>query len=352
MLQLTQREREVLSVCGLQADLPVAQIALKLRCSENTVRNTIRSLLERRVIEPRNYLDVFQLGLNSYVMLFSLRSDQGHLRTPIISKLASLPGVVWFAEIGGEFEYVMNICQGNVHRLAHFLDQIGDEFGDVFSKKVLVQHSSYRDYSYGFLTDRRFDSDFVGTSPHRSNGLLDETDHLILREIAEHPSSMRSISKRIGLPMSTIQYRLERLKKAGIWIRTIFLINHSALGYSFALILLHTSSSTRALREDLHRFSLGHPNIITLTESIGTWDFELSALAHSPEDLRKLTDSISDRFPGRFSVISYIPLYRLIKWNQYPFRSYEDYLESVAFDWRHSNDLKSQTSLKVCANAR
>ncbi len=331
--QLTQREREILAVCGLQADLPARVIAQRAGCSEQTVRMVLRGLLDRKLIEPRNYLDVFQLGLSSYVLLFSLRSQDVSERRSIIDKLSALTGVAWFAEVGGDYEYVMNVCHGDIHRLISVLDRVGQDFGEVFSKKIVAQHFSYCDYSYGFLTNERNVIDYVGTSWYPARSVLDELDHSILRELAAYPLANKAVCKKLGLALTTLQYRIERLRRAGILKRAIFLINHSALGYSSALLLVYANASSKRLREQLHDFCVHHPHVITLAQSVGSWDYEISALARSPEDLRNLRDDLTRQFSGQFAMISSLPLYRILKWNQYPFTTYQEYLESVGVSY-------------------
>ncbi len=297
------------------------------------MRTVLRGLLDRKLIEPRNYLDVFQLGLSSYVLLFSLRSQDTSERSSLIDKLSSLTGVTWFAEVGGDYEYVMNVCHGDIHRLISVLDRIGEDFGEIFSKKIFAQHFSYCDYSYGFLTTKRNAIDYVGRSWFPARSALDELDHGILRELAAYPLANKVVCKKLGLALTTLQYRIERLRRTGILKRTIFLINYSALGYTCALLLVYANGSSKKLREQLHDFCLHHPHVIALAQSVGSWDYEISALTRSPEDLRNLTNDLTRQFSGQFSMISSLSLYRTLKWNQYPFATYQEYLASLGVSY-------------------
>ena len=181
MERLSDNERLVLSACALSADRPIEAIARQIGLSQSSVRYAIQSMLEREIIEPRNYLDVFRLGLSSYVLLFSLRSQESRQRAQIVEAFAQLPGVVWFSEVGGDYEYILNVCVGDVHKLMQLLDQVGERFGEVFAKKVFAQHVSHRDYSCGFPDDAHFLPDFLGTSPRFTKLNFDETDHQIGR---------------------------------------------------------------------------------------------------------------------------------------------------------------------------
>ncbi|MEY4669677.1 MAG: hypothetical protein RL518_2376 [Pseudomonadota bacterium] len=328
--RLSDNEKLVLSACALSAVRPIEAIARQTGLSQASVRYAIQRMLDERIIEPRNYLDVFRLGLSSYVLLFSLRSQETAQRSQIVEALAKLPGVVWFSEVGGDYEYILNVCVGDVHSLMQLLDQVGERFGEVFSKKVFAQHVSYRDYSYGFSDKGQFSPEFVGTSPRFTKLNFDETDHLVLREIAERPCSYRELAERLKMPTTTAQYRVEKLRREGILKATIFLVNHSLLGFSSILMLLYAKVSNKSLRAALHEFALTSQNITTLTESVGSWDFELSAIARTPNDMRQLRDEIANRFPGQFELISSVPMYRLIRWNQYPFQSFDEYLASTS----------------------
>ncbi len=329
MQRLSEKEMLILSATALDADLPHQEVANRAGCSVGTVRQVLKSLLERRLIEPRNYIDVFRLNLASYVMLFSLDSKQVVKRPELIEALSSLPGTVWFAEVGGDYEFVLNICQGNVHQLLGKVDEIGLRFGNIFSRKIIAQHSMYRDYSYGFLTPEKLQRDWVGTEHQQPILDFDETDHRVLSAIAAYPLSQREVARRLGLPASTVQYRMERLKDLGIWKRTIYLVNHTALGYDFALLLLYAKTSSADLRKRVHEFCQRNPNVVTLTESIGAWDFELSAIGEHSNDIKHLRDSLLQTFTDELHLVSCIPCYRLLKWNQYPFEAFDDYQESL-----------------------
>jgi DNA-binding Lrp family transcriptional regulator len=261
--------------------------------------------------------------------LLSLRGHEGVVRSRIVSKLSELSGVVWFAEIGGDYEYAINICHGGVNRLVPLFDGICGEFGKVFSKKIFAQHFFLCDYSYGFLSKNRAVTEFLETARRPIELQCDEIDHNLLKELGAYPLSARTLSQKLGMPLTTLQYRVDRLRRLGILRRTIFLINHEALGYSSAMLLLYANTSSDVLRRQLHEFCLNHPLVTFLARSIGSWDYEISAVARTPDELRDLRSDLSKQFPGQFDAISSIPLYRLIKWNQYPFQTYAEYLASI-----------------------
>ncbi len=337
MYELTQREREILAVCGLEADLPAAVVAKRAGCSEQTVRVALRGLLDRKLIVQRSCIDISQLGLSSYQLLFSLQTNHMSERQTLLNRLESLPGVVWFAELDGDYNYVMTVCHGEIQLLLSRLDRIGDEFGEIFSKKAFAQQLLCWCYSHSLPTKERSAIELLGVSRSPVRSLLDELDHNLLKELARRPVTIRELCQKLGLAHSTLQYRVERLRRAGILRRAIFMLNHEALGYRDALLLVHANSSSKRLRDQLYDFCAHHPDITALVPAVGGWDYEISAVTREPDFLTMLRSDLMKRFPRQLGMISSFTLRRIMKCNAYPFATYEEYLSSIGADSAEQN---------------
>lgn len=327
---LTLREREILAACALQADLTAGAIARRVGCSEQSVRAVLRSLIERDLIQQRHYIDVFKLGLSSYVWLFSLRPEHSAERSHIIAQLSAVTEVAWLAEVTGHYDFAVQISNGDVYRAVSLFGRIEDQFGYTFSKKSFAQHLSCTDYSYGFLADRWEERDLIETERASIKPEVDKLDHMILRELSCNPGSKRDLSQKLDLSLSTLQYRLAKLHRSGVLKRSTFRINHEALGYSLSVLLVSANSFGKLLKQRLFQFCLRHPYVTALVQSVGDWDYEISMLIRDPAEISALGASLEAEFSGQLSGIAPLQVKRLIKDNQYPFDEYERYLMSAA----------------------
>ena len=151
---------------------------------------------------------------------------------------------------------------------------------------------------------------------------IDHIDHLILSALtADGTMSGHQLARLLGLPQSTVDYRLKKLKSAGIIVGSYYAVKGERLGITSYLCLVSTKGISAAFREKALAFCAQHPEIVLMIESVGSWDFEFSIDAFSAEDAMKTSEQLLDHFGRDIHWLKMIPLFSYPKVLEYPFSS-------------------------------
>jgi Lrp/AsnC family transcriptional regulator for asnA, asnC and gidA len=123
----------------------------------------------------------------------------------------------------------------------------------------------------------------MNNDPPRQH-FLDQTDVLILSELLkDSKSALKKISRKLGLPTSTVFTRIKKLEEKGIIQGYTVVIDPFKLGY-FVTAIIHFSVDGPYL-EDVEKRLSSHPNIISLYDVTGEFDIIAIARFRSMEEL-------------------------------------------------------------------
>ncbi len=104
---------------------------------------------------------------------------------------------------------------------------------------------------------------------------LDEVDSLILAELSKNArASLKEISRKLGVPTSTVFTRIRKLEDKGIIKRYTVIVDPQKLGYTITAVI-HFSVEGPYL-EQIEKNLSQHPNIIGLYDTTG--DFDIIAI--------------------------------------------------------------------------
>jgi DNA-binding Lrp family transcriptional regulator len=102
---------------------------------------------------------------------------------------------------------------------------------------------------------------------------IDDIDRSILSELRENSRiSFRDLSKKLGIPESTIRFRVEKLVKKGIIRQFTILVDEISLGYSIsALVEIRYDSAVN--RGELEEALRSFKNVILAYSVTGDYDY-------------------------------------------------------------------------------
>lgn len=126
---------------------------------------------------------------------------------------------------------------------------------------------------------------------------LDEVDRTILRSLRENARiSLQEISRRSGVSDATIQFRLRRMKAAGVIERFTIAASPAATGYTVtAIILVQTDG-------DRHDQTLAElvkvPEITEVYGIMGEYDLFLKVWCRSLEEFKVIINDSIRSLPG------------------------------------------------------
>ena len=113
---------------------------------------------------------------------------------------------------------------------------------------------------------------------------------------------LTELSRRTGLPVSTLHERLKRYVEQGI-LKPIALLNFKKVGYDArAHILL---SVDPASKDKLHAVLANHPNVNSLYRINNGWHFLLESVFPTMYELELFVEKIEQQFPIKRKEVHY-----------------------------------------------
>ncbi len=101
---------------------------------------------------------------------------------------------------------------------------------------------------------------------------MDELDYLILGELLKNARlPFLKIAQKLGISSFTVKSRYEKMKEAGIILKTVVNVDLSRLGYQGKVFLLITNTSNQAKSVTIEALKKIR-NIIVVSEIIGPFD--------------------------------------------------------------------------------
>jgi DNA-binding Lrp family transcriptional regulator len=130
--------------------------------------------------------------------------------------------------------------------------------------------------------------------------MIDDTDLRILQELREDASqSALKISEKIGMKRSTIQHRIERLKKNNIIKRIVAVPDYTKLGLPVtAFVLVNYLATVKIPQQEVARRIAQLKNVVEVHVVAGQWDFIIKARAASLQEIGELVVNKLRQIPG------------------------------------------------------
>ncbi len=117
---------------------------------------------------------------------------------------------------------------------------------------------------------------------------MDKTDLAILKELRDNGRiSYRDLSRKVGIPESTIRFRVDKLVKNGIIKQFTVLVDESALGYTIsALIEIRYDSAVD--REELESELRSLKNVVMAYSITGDYDYVALVKCEGIDELNEI----------------------------------------------------------------
>lgn len=319
-MKLTSAQAKIIVAAQLNADTPIAKLRSRAGAQEHTIRYTLDRARSRGVIERRYFINLFKLGYLQHEVFFSLSSGQPGVREALLSQLKASDNVSWIGRLGGDYQFGINICSRDVRHAVTFFDSLSAKYGRTIIEKNLSLRVGLTYFGNRYLAPTVQPASPLRYQSDTELVAIDQTDHKLLAALTSHgDASGHELARKLGIPQSTVDYRLKRLKSSGVIVGSYYVFRGERIGILSFLCLIATRGIGGAFRDKALEFCATHPEIVVCIESIGSWDFEFVIDAHSAEDAMRTSEQILDYFGRDINWLKVIPLFGYPKVHEYPF---------------------------------
>ncbi|MFX0079777.1 MAG: Lrp/AsnC family transcriptional regulator [Candidatus Hermodarchaeota archaeon] len=130
--------------------------------------------------------------------------------------------------------------------------------------------------------------------------MIDKQDFAILNELQQDASqSALSISRKVKMPRSTVQHRIERMKANRIIKRVVAVPDYAKIGLPVtAFVLVNFLPTSGLSQQDVARSIARLENVVEVHVVAGQWDIILKARGVSLKEIGELVVNQLREIPG------------------------------------------------------
>ncbi len=298
MLNFTDTERAVLSVCQLQGGAQLGYLSEQAGLSPRVTKRTLEKLEQRGVLTPYVLINHFAQGLieaGIYLTPGSAAADFDRRLTHFIDGHPAIAGVT---ELGGSFSLCFDLLVTEIAAVSEFLEEFTAATGAAVLTKGIVIRTSRTVYQRKFFGIRpRTGVRSVTLSRPKEIAAIDSTDRRILEICTKFPRcSRRDLARRAKLPQSTFEYRLKLLENAGVFMGFAYAFRSLAAAAPTFRILAEVRKPSAKGARLFESFCKEHRNTVTLNHSIGAWDHEIRAEFESEPHVNEFRNQLLSEF--------------------------------------------------------
>lgn len=311
--ELTDKERLVSYYLQFNGDISSSELGELVGLKPHVVQYTKTSLLERGILKRKYYINPYALGYAQYQLFFS--SPLGSApNNSLIAHLKEHWRTAWFATIGGDFQYGMNVIARSPLDFSNHLDDLELAYSEIFSRKSLTVISSFSMLSKKYLLTE------AGITPENENCITlrecapppptDDLDLRVIQALSTYPSlSLRQIAEKTEISRTTFQYRADRLKEMGVFLGAFHYISAAKFHRHTYILLIQTVGARHKVRKAIYNFAKKEPRIVNIAECLGTWDYQLNIEVQKQGEVTDITNHIYRSSQQTVSHVSAIPIH-------------------------------------------
>ena len=316
-MKLSDEQRRILRVVECAADLPVAEVARLAKVRPHVAQYHCSRFRAQGILRSRLFINTYRLGYTRYAIFFSMPGARGTARSELIAKLKKHTNVALLLEVGGEFQFEINLVVRFAFELQQFLDWVSKECGESLGNRAVCVQLAHRLFGMKCLWNSTKGIQELSYGVVPSTVLLDATDHQILTQYRDSTPSLREVGAAVGIAPSTVEQRLRRLRSNGVISGAAYLIE--GLPIQSWVILVHTNGLSPADREGIVNFGRVHQLVHYSVESLGGWDVELGVTAFEPDAPTRVVEDLYQSWGARITRLQVLPLFARHKVVDYPF---------------------------------
>lgn len=316
---LSEKERLFILATALHADLPMREVADRMRAREHIVRRTKESLIQRGVIKPIHKIDIYRLGYIDFRAYLSGITEPSKVKLAFEKRVLRFPQVYWFARMNGAFQYATTLLARETSEMIRFAEAMQPPDTGLYSQKFISIAGDWTVFppSYLLPSVRRTSAITIKAGSRVEN--LDGTDHQVLSALAQNPGhNAAQLARALGMNGSSLAYRLDKLRDLEVLKGQIYLLQCDVLGVLVYRVLIGERGLSIADRERLKRYCAAHPNVVAFHNCTGGWDYEIRFETFEAQTLEDFRQTLIDDFGAFIGSITTAQQVSVLKRVSYP----------------------------------
>lgn len=293
---LDKKDRQILYQLDLNSRQNFNQIAKKVKLSREVVQYRIKQLEKKGIIRGyQTMIDVSRLGYFNCRFFIKFQKDTPGEESQIIEYYKKHPRFWWVDSPDSFRDVGMAFWVKNIHEFFDIKEDLVKRFGNYIHDLNISIYAKFYIYKRTYFSDKKKGDEPIKIMFFPEKAEFDEKDLEILRLIAPN-ARMNSveISKKTGISLSNINYRLKKMTENGIIKDFRVVLDLQKIGYYWYKIEMQLDDLN--IKKSMLEYFHQHPNIIYAYETISENDLEVEMEVQGYEEFRKILDEIRKLF--------------------------------------------------------
>ncbi len=289
VVSLSDIQREILGILSMTGSLTLEQLSRQLKLKPHNVRYQLNLLLEARRASRGVLINQRALGYQAFNIFF----DVARAKTAKVLDFArGRPEVAWLCQNIGSRRFEVTMVERDYRGVSAFLRTLGDETGGALRNLVFTIEGEVRHWGLRFLVKNSSPKPTVCFVTPKEHTEVDDLDRQIMKVLQSgQDSSLLQIGATVGAAASTVKYRIERLRRAGVLSDELYFVESNSDFLQAQLVLSLKARSTENEGRLLEVCS-SNPHVEALISGVGAWDFKIVFQAESMRHLIDVQDGL------------------------------------------------------------
>lgn len=295
--KLSATQYQVLGAIERTNSTSPSVISKQLKLRMHTVQHAIARLYASEAFSQAPFIDIHRTG-RRWCGIFLSTSGSEAQEAAFKRSVTNHPQVGWCAELNGAFSWGIAIAVDSPIEVDRFLKDLTCSSRASIYKKSVSFRTALMDCPRRYLSPRAPPEPHYYIVDGVSSVSVDTIDKSILARLTEYPrASMRDLAAMLGIPHTTIDMRLKKLRAKKLLLGNSIQLNLSLLGRQLHKVLVFSRGKDDKLSSAMRRFALNHPLVSHFVESVGGWDFEFNIEVESLGEVSQFEGLLRRTFP-------------------------------------------------------
>jgi len=316
-VKLDLKDKKILRLFSSDCRLSLTQIAKQVSLSRDAVNYRITNYEKKGIIQGyRTVVDLSKLGYSNYHIFLKLSNPSSEIEKKIQLRLCKINNIRALIKFSGNFDYEIALVVKNLTEL------------DTIITKIIQACSGFlHDYEIIAITKtyvtETFPPDFIPKQAKESRPFkeskIDKKDIEILKIIGENSSiPLYEIANKLNISADSVAYRINNMKKSGIILKFIPIINYVSLGYNLYTILLNINEFNEEKEKILINFFDNDKNTLWAVKTIGRFNILVYILAKNINQFQESMLKLRSLFPKQINHYETLIAYEEYKYLYFP----------------------------------
>ena len=298
-VSLTPQERKVLSAAQTDWRLDVPALAKLTGLRAHSVTYALKRLHDKKVMRPFVMYNVHNLGLTDYCVFFNVQGSGKRIRDTVLTYTVESSQTAYVAELSGRYQYTASIMATSIFEVEEFFDGLARKLKQPSLDLSFAIRAQWSVLPIKYLDPIASKLKPLTRTKTGNTTSVDKLDDTLLATLSHKPDlPLTKLASAIGVPHSTVRYRIESLVNRGVIIGFPYVIDGARIGRHPFRILIVARGVNQTLRDALFTFASSHHLATMFVRCLGAWDFEinydLEDLSQGGEMVQELYDHFGD----------------------------------------------------------